>query len=190
MYWSYRRNQSTIEKSRALQESDGIIFKLEQVFPKPPVRDFVIADFEEDEDFDWIEAVHGENALSEKYPVSGRYSLEFNYKIAKYPGLEFWHIPRRWDYFESFRFAVINPTERDITIIFRLDDQNSTWKPETYFSKELQLSPGFNRTAISVGDIQEKVDTSDLKRMILSIKQPQFAGTIYIDDIVLTVDGE
>ncbi|MBD3234077.1 MAG: hypothetical protein GF315_10190 [candidate division Zixibacteria bacterium] len=161
---------------------------MEQVIPRPPVRDFVIADFEEVEDLDWIEPVHGEYALTGRHPVSGQYSLAFNYEIAKYPGMEFWHIPRRWDYFDSLRFMVINPTEQNIKLVFRLDDQNSTWKPETYYFEEQQLSPGINRIIIPLSKIQEKIDTTNLKRMILSLKQPQIAGKIYIDDIVLTVD--
>ena len=167
------------------RSSDDIKIDFTDVPLSPPTDDRIIADFENADDTSGFEIFGGGFSISEDNPLSGYYSLMFDFEMVGYPALTLHYLPRYWSNYDKLSISIYNPSGDTLTMLFRIDDHNSTWNYETYYSKRLPRAPGYHVLEFPISDIGGKINTNNILDIVISIEKPSRPGTVYIDDIIL-----
>ena len=185
LWWASSENSGTLDSIEKMRADRKVTMKFENVIPPPPKEDRLIADFETAEDTSGIIATNGQFSLSAPDSLSIGRSLVFDFERRRYPALEFYYLPRDWNYYKKLDISVVNPSDDTLNFILRIDDHLSDWNIESYFADKRQLSSGQQTLGFTTADIGQKVDLSDIYRIVLALERPSRSGTIYIDDLIL-----
>ena len=186
--FAHIQNRDAITSVLKNRPADDIKINFTDNPPLPPTEDRIIANFENPEDTSGIITADAHYSLSDKFPISGYYSLRFDFEAVGYPALAFHYLPRHWSYYNKLSISIYNPATDSMTCLIRINDHQSTGYPDTYYAEKISITPGINTLMFQVSRIGEKIDINDILNIIISIEKPSHPGTVYtvyIDDIIL-----
>jgi hypothetical protein len=186
------RDRSLAEEIGREREKKDIKLVFEEVAPVPPeagtgIRThFVVNDFERRADMTGIVVVGGSIMLSDRNPISGNFSLRFDYDAVEYPRFVINYLPRDWTTFGKLSASFYNPSDDTLEMGVNVIDHITLSNPSRIYNRHFRLKPGLNKLVMDIDRMRTAINLADIMEISISVVRPEKPGTVYIDDIVLS----